>query len=180
MNLNIIDNFYSSEDFQYMMTAALLNPYNSFWQPNNKFFLSRANAYPCFETKEFQQNDVTNNIFFKTLKQKTNLKIKNALTFFRKIYSKELDKVFKYGIPPHQDDKKYNFAGIIYYNTYGLDDGTGLLSDYSKDGFQIEPDIIIGAKPNRCVFYDSQIWHRPLQDKNTEMRIVQPFFITLE
>ena len=52
MNLNIIDNFYSPEDFQYMMTAALLNPYTSLWQPNNKFFLSRANAYPSFETKE--------------------------------------------------------------------------------------------------------------------------------
>jgi hypothetical protein len=180
MNLHIIDSFYSSEDFQYMMTASMLNPYFTTWQPNNKFFVSRTNAYPCFETKEFQENDITNNIFFKTLKQKTNLKIKNGLTFFRKIYSKELNKVFKYGMLPHQDAKKYNFAGIVYYNTLGLDDGTGLFSDYDKDSFQIEPDIIIGAKPNRCVFYDSQIWHRPLQDKDTEMRVVQPFFITLE
>jgi hypothetical protein len=180
MNLNIIDNFYSSEDFQYMITAALLNPYISSWQPYNKFFLSRANAYPCFETKEFQQNDITSAIFLKTLQQKTNLKIKTALTFFRKIYSKELDKIFKYGMYPHQDEKKFNLAGIIYYNSYGLDDGTGLFSDYSENNFQIEPDVIVGSKPNRCVFYDSQIWHRPFQDKNTETRIVQPFFITLE
>lgn len=180
MNLNIIDNFFSPEDFQYMLAEALLNPYKSVWQPLNKFFISRANAYPCLETNEFQENDLVKKIFITTLKQKTNLKIKNVISFFRKIHSKELNKIFKYGMPPHQDSQIYNFAGIVYYNTFGLDDGTGLFSTYDKDSFQIEPDIIIGAKPNRCVFYESQIWHRPLQDCNTEMRIVQPFFITLE
>jgi len=180
MNLNIIDNFYSSNDFQYMMNAALLNSYKPFCQPNNKFFFKRTDAYACFETKEFTENDITNNIFQKTFREKTNLKIKRVLSLFRKINSKELTKVFKYGMPPHQDDKKWNIAGVVYYNTFGLDDGTGLFPGYDKDSFQIEPDIIIGAKPNRCVFYDSQIWHRPLQDKNTETRIVQPFFITLE
>jgi hypothetical protein len=180
MNLNIIDNFYSSEDFQYMMTVSLLNPYQTLWQPTNKFFVSRANAYPCFETKEFKENDVASNIFLNTFKQKTNFKIKTFSTFFRKIYSKELKNIFKYGMRPHKDAAKYNFAGIIHYNTFGLDDGTGMFSNYGENDFQIEPDVIIGSKPNRCVFYDSQIWHKPLQDKNTEMRIVQPFFITLE
>ena len=180
MNLNIIDNFYSSEEFQYMSTAALLMPYKSYWQPSNKFFISRANAYPCFETEEFKENDNTNNIFLKTIKQKTNLKIKTLLSFFRKIYSKELKNIFKYGMSPHKDDKKFNLAGIIHYNSFGLNDGTGMFSTYEENNFQIEPDILIGAKPNRCVFYDSQIWHKPFQDENTEMRIVQPFFITLE
>jgi hypothetical protein len=46
-----------------------------------------------------------------------------------------------------------------------------------NNNFQIEPDVIVGAKPNRCVFYDSQIYHKPLQDPNTEIRIIQPFFI---
>ena len=180
MNLNIIDNFYSLENFQYMTTASLLNSYQSLWQPNDKFFVSRANAYPCFETKEFKENDMATNIFLNTFEKKTNLKIKFLLTFFRKIYSKELKNIFKYGMSPHKDDKKYNFAGIIHYNTFGLDDGTGMFSNYEENNFQIEPDVIIGSKPNRCVFYDSQIWHKPLQDKNTEMRIVQPFFIITE
>ena len=43
-----------------------------------------------------------------------------------------------------------------------------------------EPTIIIGAKSNRCVFYNSQAWHAPLQEKETEKRLVQPFFIKLK
>jgi hypothetical protein len=180
MNLKIIDNFYSLEDFQYIITASLLNTYQALWQPIGKSFVSRANAYPCFQTKPFLENDIATQIFLKTFEQKSNFKIKNLLTFFRKIYSKELKNIFKYGMAPHQDEKNFNLAGIIHFNTFGLDDGTGIFSSHEENNFQIEPDIIIGAKPNRCVFYDSQLWHRPLQDSNTEMRIVQPFFITLE
>jgi hypothetical protein len=178
MNLKIIDDFYSPENFGYMMTSAMLSPYISTWQPYNLSSLSRANSYVCHETKSFTNSDKGLKLFIDTFQEKTGIIVEEFHTFFRKIYSKELKNIFKYGTVPHQDDKKYNIAGIIHYNSSGLDDGTGLYSMNIEQVFrQIEPDVLIGAKPNRCVFYDSQIWHRPLQDENNEMRIIQPFFL---
>ena len=178
MNLKIIDNFYSQENFGYMMTSAMLSPYKKTWQPNRQALLNRTNSYACQDTKNFEKNEIGLKLFIDTFQEKTGLVIEDFNTFFRKIYSKEIKNIFKYGVIPHQDDEKYNIAGVIHYNSSGIDDGTGLYSSSEKEIFyQIEPDVLIGAKPNRCVFYDSQIWHRPLQDENNEMRIIQPFFL---
>jgi len=178
MNLKIIDNFYSPEDFGYMMTSAMLSPYMATWQPCIQTLPNRTNSYACYETKNFVDSDNALKLFIDTFEKKTGFIIKEYNTLFRKIYSKELKNVFKYGIIPHQDDGKYDIAGVIHYNSSGLDDGTGLYSSNKPEiYYQIEPDVLIGAKPNRCVFYDSQIWHRPLQDENNVMRIIQPFFL---
>lgn len=178
MNLKIIDNFYSQEDFGFMMTSAMLSSYRATWQPHAQSSSNRTNSYICHETKNFTEDNKVFKLFIDTFQKKTGLIVEEFNTFFRKIYSKDLKNIFKYGTVPHQDDQKYNFAGVIHYNSSGLDDGTGLYSFDNKEVFyQIEPDVIIGAKPNRCVFYDSQIWHKPLQDENNEMRIIQPFFL---
>jgi hypothetical protein len=178
MNLKVIDNFYSQENFGYMMTSAMLSSYILTWQPWQQSIANRTNSYICHETKTFTNNDPALNLFINTFQEKTGFIVDEIYTFFRKIYSKDLKNIFKYGTLPHQDDKKYNLAGVIHYNSSGLDDGTGLYSVDTKEVFyQMEPDIIIGAKPNRCVFYDSQIWHKPFQDENNEMRIVQAFFV---
>ena len=50
MNLNIIENFYSAEDFKHMATMALMSQYQAAWQPRNKFYMSRSHGYPCFES----------------------------------------------------------------------------------------------------------------------------------
>jgi hypothetical protein len=173
--LGVIENFYSSDDFSFVLAASLLNPYKSTYQPNSSFVHRKENAYSCHETKDFSKGDAVFDKFYRTFHQKTSLKIQTIITYFRKIYSSEIEHVIKYGMPSHQDTSSdnINIAGVIYINTSGLEDGTALFS--SKD--QIEPDIIIGAVPNRCVFYDPTIWHRPLQDKKTNMRIIQPFFL---
>jgi hypothetical protein len=177
MNLKIIDNFYEENDFNFMCMSSMLNTYLITWQPNGDNFFNRTNAYPCHETKHFIGDNLQLKIFTQTFEKKTGFKIGTVDTFFRKIYSKELEHVFKYGLRPHKDPISYDVAGIVHYNSFSLEDGTGIFSGIEEDIHQIEPDVIVGAKPNRCVFYNSQINHRPLQDKNTEMRIVQPFFI---
>jgi len=180
MNLKIIDNFYKEEDFQFVMTSCFLNIYNKTWQPNDSLVLNKSNAYQCHQTKVLEENDLISKIFISTFQEKSKLSIDFIYTFFRKIYSSDLKNIFKYGMPPHKDPIKFDIAGVIHLNSSSLDDGTAIFSDMEKIPFQIEPDIIVGAKLNRCVFYDSQIYHKPLQDQNTEMRIVQPFFIKLK
>ena len=177
MNLKIIDNFYDEKDFNLMVSATMLNTYKACWQPEGSHFCNRTNAYPCHETHRFVETDTICKIFYKTFEEKTGFIIDKLNTFFRKIYSNELGHVFKYGLRPHKDSINWDIAGIIHFNIYSLDDGTGIFSGYEEDSDQIEPDVIVGAKPNRCVFYGSQIYHRPLQNKFTEMRIIQPFFI---
>ena len=178
MDLKVIDNFYEEIDFNYMLTASMLNSYSSTWQPNGLNFYSKANAYLCHETKVFLNTDKPFLLFLNTFTFKTGIKVKKCKSFFRKIYASDLEHIFKYGLPPHKDDCEFDVAGVVYYNTFGLDDGTALYT--GNENYQIEPDIIIGAKPNRCVFYDPQITHSPLQSKKTEIRIIQPFFITYE
>lgn len=178
MNLKIIDNFYDEKDFNFMISASLLNPYRSCWQPDRRHFYNRSNAaYPCYESKKFLETDFLYKIFVKTFTEKTKYNIDQVDTYFRKIYSNELEHVFKYGLRPHKDSVNHHVAGVIHFNACSLDDGTGIFTEFEEENDQVEPDIIIGAKPNRCVFYDSQIPHRPLHNKKTEMRIIQPFFI---
>ena len=177
LNLNIIDNFYDENDLGYMLTCAMLNSYTATYQPNKNFFCSRVNSYRCHETKKFVHMDKTTSIFIDTFNKKTGKKIKELETYFRKIYVSEIQNVLKYRLPSHVDSIEYDIAGVIYLNTFGIDDGTGFFTTSEN---QIEPDIILGAKPNRCVFYDSQIPHLPLHSTNNEMRLIQPFFIKYE
>ena len=178
--LYVIDNFYSPEDFNFMVSASLLNPYDTTYQPNSNFMHRKENGYICHETKEFNKEDLAFNLFYRTFQEKTLLKVNFIRTHFRKIYSSDIPHVFKYGMSPHQDrigtTGEINIAGVVHINASGLEDGTALFSSNE----QIEPDIIIGAVPNRCVFYDPKIWHRPLQDKRTELRIIQPFFMKVD
>ena len=173
--INIIDNFYEGIEFNLIFTYAGTAPYRSTYQPNETYYPDRLKAYPCYETKALTPEDNVFNVFCSTLEKKSNLKIKTVNTFFRKILRSELDHIFKYKLSPHRDNKEYDIAGLIYLNTWNLKDGTNIYS--MRD--QIEPDVLVGSKPNRCVFYKSDVWHGPSHDKKTEMRLIQPFFIKL-
>lgn len=172
----IIDDFYSVEDYEKMFTNASSVKYTATYQPNERFFQDRLKAYPCYQSDEFKFEDNVAKIFIKTFEEKSKFRLLTVKSYFRKILSSELKTIFKYGIASHQDSTKFDFAGVIYYNIHSLYDGTAIYSSAAHR----EPDIIIGAKTNRCVFYNPQLFHSPLHDKDTEVRLIQPFFITIE
>jgi len=174
--MSIIYNFYSNEDYAKMHSLALSNLYAATYQPNKIYFEDRLKAYPCYETAKFLIDSMAYNIFKETFEKKTNFKILNLKSFFRKILSSELKIIFKYGTIPHRDSEEYDIAGVIYYNINSLYDGTAIYDNL----YQREPSMIIGAKTNKCVFYDANQLHAPLQDKDTETRLIQPFFIKLQ
>ena len=180
MELKIIDNFYKKENFEYMLTSAMLNAYHSYHHPQDSSIIDRKKAYPCYQTNIFSENDLNYQIFLNSFQEKTGLVIDKVKTMYRKIYSNELEHIFKYGQQPHRDKEEFDIAGVVYFNNIGLDNGTGIFSNVQLNEFQIEPDVIVGAKPNRCVYYSTDIWHKPLQDKDTELRIIQPFFIKIK
>lgn len=175
--IDIFENFYSEQDFGMMMFNAKMFAYNATYQPKTINFPNRLKAYPCYETGFFTDQTKPYNIFKNTFENLTNLKIKKCKTFFRKIISEEVSKspISKYGNPSHTDNE-VDLAGVIYLNSFSLDDGTRFFSDYH----QIEPDLIVGSKPNRMVLYSGNIYHSAGYDPLSKSRLIQPFFINLE
>ena len=182
MNLKIIENFYSPSDFG-LVVAHFVNEH---FQPTHQskeesYGGNRFNAYPCYETNFYFENNneySLANLFKKTFEEKTNLKLLHFKTCLRKIKLSELKKSASWGQhKPHEDNKiECDTAGIIYFNSGSLKDGTNLYK--SKNDYA--PTVMVGSYPNRCVFYDSSIPHQPGAEQEIEERWVQPFFAILD
>lgn len=172
----VIENFYTDTQLGQLYFLSKTLPFDATYQPRGIYYPNRMKAYPCYETRPFEPGSEPYKWLYDNL-TKQNLKIKNLRTFIRKAIWSEVSKCpeMKYGQIPHQD-VDVDVAGVIYYNDYSLENGTRL---YSYQ-FQVEPDILIGSKPNRCVFYDAKTWHSVGYDPACEERIIQPFFITLD
>ena len=135
-------------------------------------------AYPCFETSEFNYdphnpfNFAT--IFQNTFEKQSKLKVLHTKTYLRKTKLSELKESPSWNqYKPHQDSDSFDFAGVVYYNSNSIKDGTNFYTQ--KDDY--EPTAVIGAKMNRCVFYSSQIFHSPVMEQKVEERWIQPFFL---
>lgn len=170
----IIDNFYDKEVFSKIY--ALVKDYNFLktYQPQSWRNINRMEAYPCYETNILTPDNFIFQQFVKKFQEKTLFKLKLIKTLIRKTYKKELSEGMKNKkiFEPHQDEG-FDLAGIIYFDTENLNDGTIIYSNK-------KPSIIIGSKPNRCLYYNALEWHQPNLDQETDVRIVQTFFITLE
>ena len=175
--LEIFEDFYSEQDFGMMIFNSQILSYDATYQPKTINFQNRLKAYPCHETGIFTEGTQPYNIFKNTFENITKVKIKKCTTFFRKIISEEVSQspISKYGNPSHIDDK-VDLAGVIYLNSFSLDDGTRFFSH----GHQIEPDLVIGSKPNRMIVYSGNIYHSAGFDPLTKDRLIQPFFINVE
>jgi|TARA_R100000005_G_C4925461_1_gene156821 hypothetical protein len=173
----VIEDFYSPSELGlmslYFMNLPLLESYQSkAWKVSDRF-----QAYPCYESEIIPKSDEKNHpykIFKDTFEQKTNLKPILINTYFRKIKLEELKKSAVYKKDrPHKDDDTFDYAGVVYFNSHSIKDGTKIYND-ERD---FEPSVIIGSKVNRCVFYDSEQPHSAPYDQNVEERWIQPFFL---
>lgn len=175
-NINIIENFYSEEHYGIMQHVLHTAPMFAKYQPHSVYYPNRLQAYPCWETEVLI--DLPLNILKKTLELKTGFKIKQIDSYFRTIKKSELEQSPFLGRDEstvHQDDGR-QFAGVIYFDSFSIKDGTRLYS-YKH---QIEPDIIIGSKPNRCIIYKSDLFHSAGIDWRQDKRTVQVLFFDVE
>jgi len=176
--IKVFDEFYEPMELGLVCLEAHLNNFNTSYQPGEAFVQNRLNAYPCYETKLLNEESS----IYKILHSKLNLLLDNKIerlhTRFRKIYKNELENksIFKNMSLKHQDEKQ-DIAIVIYLNNFNIMDGTKL---YTMGQNQFDPDIVIGAKPNRLIMYKSETWHEPCIDLNTELRVIQVAFIQLK
>lgn len=174
---NLIDGFYNPNDLG-LMTLGFVNfHFTPMHQSHGNYFGGdRILGYPTHETDNFVGDRplCPYNIFIKTFKEKTNIEPLYVKTFFRKTKLTECKespswKQYK----QHQDSKDIDLAGLIYFNSNSLKDGTYIYNEQHD----YEPTAIVGSRYNRCVFYPSQIWHSPTMEQSVEERWTQPFFM---
>jgi hypothetical protein len=177
-----VDNFYEPNDLGLMVINFLnLSFTPSFQSQNNYYGGDRMKAYPCYETNDlsFDLNNPLSafNIFKRTFENKTGIKPLRINTFFRKTKLEELKKSPSWNqYKPHCDAADYDIAGIVYFNANSINDGTNFY--FSKTDY--EPTAVIGARTNRCVFYNTQIPHSPVMVQEVEERWIQPFFLIVK
>jgi hypothetical protein len=176
MLFNCIDNFYKPHDLGLMTVHCLNFHFNSTHQSlTNYFGGDRLKGYPCYETPDLKSDDnLLNpyNIFKNTFENHLNTELLHVKTFFRKTKLAELKASPCWGqYKPHRDHDA-DFAGVIYFNSNSFDDGT----NFYCNEHDYEPTASIGARLNRCIFYDINTWHSPKMKQVVEERWVQPFF----
>lgn len=178
MNLKIIDDFFNPSDFGLMLGHFLNAHFDATYQSNEMYHGGvRELGYPCYQTLRMSENNLLSHpykTFLQTLKKKIDIDFLHCDTFFRKTKINELKNSPSYKqYRPHKDDSEIDVAGVIYYNSNSLVDGTRFYNETNS----FEETIIIGSKFNRCVIYDSQIPHCPPHDQSVDERWVQPFFL---
>ena len=179
--VNVIDNFYEQNNLGLMVINFLNLHFDATYQSKQiSYGGDRTKGYPCYESKTLTEGDENNpycpyNMLKQTFETKTKIKIIKLRTFFRKTKLQELKnspswKQYK----QHRDSEESNIAGVVYYNSNSIKDGTYIFNEIGD----YEPTAIIGSKYNRCVFYNPQQPHAPSMDQEVEERWTQPFFIT--
>ena len=176
----IIESFYNQSDFGLVASHFINLPFESKYQSSSVPVANRLQAYPCHETVPFEKSEINSSVYkiFKdTFEKQTGEKIIYLKTFLRKIKLSELKQSAVYKKDrPHVDDDFFDYAGIVYFSSNSIIDGTKIYND-ERD---FEPTLIVGSKVNRCFFYNTQIPHSTPFDQYVEERWVQPFFLIVK
>ena len=182
MLFNLVDSFYDSNELGLIVLNFLNLPFEATHQSKKQYYgESRLQSYPCYETEAMKPSNKegfsTYNIFKNTLEKKIGIKPFHIHTFFRKTKLEELQSSASWGQHrPHTDGDNFDFAGLIYYNSNSIKDGT----NFYNNQHDFEPTATLGARYNRCVIYKANVWHAPMPEQQVQERWVQPFFLITE
>ena len=175
IKINVIDDFFSFEEFNLIKHYQENSNYIAAYQPSRIYYHSRLKAYPTWECAVTKDTPIYN-ILLKNIETRISKDYTILSVSLRKVYRDELLKSpfndRNYGFI-HQDTEKATISGLIYLNNFSIKDGTSLFS-YEQ---QLEADMIIGSKPNRCVFYNSSIYHAAGIDWEERVRNTLVFFL---
>ena len=168
-----IDCFYDANDLGLIALNFLNFRFNPSVQSQESHYGGdRLKGWPCHETGEIPKE--LKETFIQTFEKKTNIQILHMTSFLRKTKKSEVESSPSYGqFKQHIDSPNYDIAGVVYYNSNSLDDGTRI---YMTEQCY-EPTTIIGSRGNRCVFYGTQVWHCPPMLQTVDERWTQPFFL---
>lgn len=173
--INVIDDFFSMDDFFKIKAYQECSPYQARYQPFQANYSNRFKGYPVWEFS-IEKNHPVYDMLLKTIELKFSNEFEIKIALLRKIYTDELLKSpykgRQYGMI-HKDNNDIAMAGVIYLNGESINGGTYLFSHE----LQVEPEIIVGSKINRCVIYDSNILHSAGIEWEDKVRNIIAFFL---
>jgi hypothetical protein len=174
--INVFDDFFDLDDFFKIKVYQECSHYRESYQPYSANYTNRLKGYPVWESL-IDKNHPIYEILLKTIELKLSKEYEIDSIILRKIYVDELlrspYKGRSYGMIHKDKVKEVKMSGVIYLNGGSINDGTSLFSEE----MQMEPDIIIGSKANRCVIYNSDIPHAPGIDWEEKVRNILVFFL---
>ena len=145
--------------------------YKATYQPSEVYYGNRFQAYPCYQTTVCEEETKV----YKKHLQEILQKDFELTVIARKVLSEELlrSKVNgKYGLV--HSDPNADIASILYFDQT-VSGGTA----FFEHEWDKEPDIVVGAYPNRLLMYNAKRPHAPCQDFTFVERKVLAFFIKL-
>ena len=150
--------------------------YDALYQPYGVYYGNRLQAFPCYETKHIHEFDKdTSDLLESTVQKIVGTPLLNFHAIARYSLTEEVLKSKKNTRyhPPHTDAT--DCAGVIYFDQTS----TGGTAFY-RTQFENQPDIEVGACPNRMICYSGQMLHSPSNDFTFDKRTTIAFFFDLE
>lgn len=147
--------------------------YEAIYQPYGIYYGNRYQAFPVYETKEYMDkfDPELDQLIYNKIQDLFDGPIQNWHLLCRYSITEEVLKSKKNTRyhPPHTD--KTDCAGVLY-----LDQTSSGGTAFYRTHFDTEPDIEIGACPNRMICYSGQMLHSPSNDFTFEKRKTISFF----
>jgi len=156
-SIHIERNFLEDKLFNKMSKEISKLKYKAGYQPHDRYFGNRFQAYPVNEAFNWPQYK---DIVVQKMEDLIECKMKKVGLMVRKMIAEELLKSktnTPYGIV-HQDTVN-QFAAILFFHQ-SSSGGTAFF-EYEDDKY---PDIQIGAYPNRLIIYSAKRNHAPCND----------------
>lgn len=150
--------------------------FDAIYQPYGIYYGNRYQAFPVYETKHLSEIDPEmDKILHDKISSLFDQPLHNWHVFCRYSVTEEVLKSKKNTRyhPPHVD--KTDVAGVVYMDQTSTG-GTA----FFRTEFDSEPDIEVGACPNRMVCYSGRILHSPSNDFTFEKRKSLSFFFDLQ
>jgi len=174
--INIIDDFFNTDDFFTVKIHQECSKYIPGYQPYGASYSNRLKGYPTWEFMINKDHPIYN-ILYNTLENKFSNEYEIDTVILRKIYTEELlrspYKGKSHGMIHEDNIETIKMSGVVYLGGSSINDGTFLFSDK----LQVEPELIVGSKANRCVIYSSNIPHAAGIEWEEKIRNILVFFL---
>lgn len=168
--------FLEPHEFEELNNKFYNYKFDEIYQPYGIYYGNRFQAFPVYESEHLQTFDEKmDKLIYSKIENIVGKPLKNWHAILRYSITEEVlksKKNTKYH-PPHTD--RTNVAGMLYF-----DQTTSGGTAFYRTQYDNEPDIEIGACPNRMVMYNGQILHSPVNDFTFEKRKTLSFFFDFE
>lgn len=168
--------FLPSDVFESLQEKVETYEYDAIYQPYGVYYGNRLQAFPCYETKHIHEFDKeTSTMLEQHVQNVIGQPLINFHAFARYSITEEVLKSKKNTRYHHPHVDNTDAAGVLYFDQTSTG-GTA----FFRTQWENEPDMEVGAVPNRMVCYSGRMLHSPSNDFSFDKRTTISFFFDFE